>query len=86
MNDQENQLDVMHKELLRLKEELISINKKTGALERVLKMREEILNIGWQYIVNNYHPDVNTSDPAANELFKMYRFVYNDMRNKLLAK
>lgn len=86
MNEQVNQLDVMHKELQRLKEELISINKKTGALEKVLKMREEILNIGWQNIVNNYHPDVNTSDPAANELFKMYRFVYNDMRNKLISK
>jgi|LSQX01.3.fsa_nt_gb hypothetical protein len=85
MSNKEDNLDVMLKELMKLKKELTSINKRTGALEKVLKMREEILKLGWKQIVENYHPDINTSDPAANELFKMYRFVYDDMQKKLLA-
>jgi DnaJ-class molecular chaperone len=47
-------------------------------------MREEILKVGWKGIMEKYHPDVNTQDPAANELFKMYKYVYEDMKKKLM--
>lgn len=85
MSSKEKSLETMLNELNSLKEELISINKQTGALDRVLKMRDEILKFGWKYIVDTYHPDINTDDLAANELFKMYRFVYEDMRKKLMV-
>lgn len=85
MDGKEDQLQIMLNELTRLKNELNSINKKTGAIERAIKMREEILNFGWQHVVKNYHPDVNISDPAANELFRMYKYIYDDMKRKFLA-
>ncbi|HOV26231.1 MAG TPA: hypothetical protein PK566_07730 [Pseudobacteroides sp.] len=78
------ELNLMLEKLTKLRDQLIKLNEKTGALERARSMREEILKVGWKGIMEKYHPDVNTQDPAANELFKMYKYVYEDMKKKLM--
>lgn len=77
-------LNLMLEKLTKLRDQLVKLNEKTGALERARGMREEILKMGWKGIMEKYHPDVNTEDPAANELFKMYKFVYEDMKKKMM--
>ncbi|MDP4179972.1 MAG: hypothetical protein Q8942_02645 [Bacillota bacterium] len=81
MGDEE--LNLMLEKLTRLRDELVKLNEKTGALDRARGMREEIMRIGWKGILEKYHPDVNTEDPAANELFKMYKYVYEDMKKRV---
>jgi len=78
------ELNLMLEKLTKLRDQLAKLNEKTGALDRARGMREEILKVGWKGIMEKYHPDVNTQDPAANELFKMYKFVYEDMKKKLM--
>ncbi len=85
MSGNEDYFEIIMEKLSKVRDELVSINEKTGALKKVVAIREEILKIGWNGIVNRYHPDVNTEDPAANELFNMYKFIYEDMKNRLLA-
>lgn len=64
-----------------LRDQLVELNKVTGANDRATEMRKEILALGWNYILNRYHPDVN-HELGAYELFKMYKFVYEDMKKK----
>ncbi len=78
------ELNLMLEKLTKLRDQLVKLNEKTGALDRAKGMREEILKVGWKGIMEKYHPDVNTEDPAANELFKMYKFVYEDMKKKMM--
>lgn len=65
-----------------LRDKLIEINNQTGGTSRSSAMRKEILTLGWEFILRKYHPDVNTEDPAAYELFQMYKFIYDDMKKK----
>jgi len=78
------ELNYMLEKLTKLKDELVKLNEKTGASERARMMREDILKFGWNGVLQKYHPDVNADDPAANELFKMYKFVYEDMKKRVL--
>lgn len=78
------ELNLMLEKLTKLRDQLVKLNEKTGALDRARGMREEILKVGWKGIMEKYHPDVNTGDPAANELFKMYKFIYEDMKKKMM--
>ncbi|TYQ16659.1 UNVERIFIED_CONTAM: hypothetical protein Cloal_3226 [Acetivibrio alkalicellulosi] len=86
MSNKDNSLDSMMGELLRIKNEIINLSKKTGTFERVTKIKEEILENGWQNILQKYHPDINIDDPASNELFQLYKYVYTDMKKKLILK
>lgn len=54
-------------------------NESIGYLGRFSAMKEEIRNIGWSGVCAKYHPDVNIGDPAAYELFQLYRFAYDNM-------
>lgn len=83
MSSKDEYLDIILNKLSMVKQELVSINEKSGALQRVQQMRDEILSMGWQGIVDKYHPDVNIDDPASKELFRMYKFVYEDMKKRL---
>lgn len=85
MSSNEENLKIILERLTKLKDELVNINERTGAAKRAQGMREEILKIGWNGVVKKYHPDINTEDPAANELFCMYKFVYEDMKNKMIV-
>ena len=62
-----------------IKGKLIEVNKMTGALAQYESMKQEIKNIGWSGVCAKYHPDINMGDPAAYELFAMYRFVYDNI-------
>jgi DnaJ-class molecular chaperone len=84
MENENRDLKIILEKLTKLRDELININEKSGATKRVQQMREEILKIGWQGVMKKYHPDVNTSESAANELFSMYKFVYEDMKKKIV--
>lgn len=80
MSNEEEKLILSQLEELR--DKLIEVNKNLGGMARADAMRREIKDLGWDFILNRYHPDVNTEDPAACELFKMYKFIYDDMQKK----
>lgn len=82
----EEGLDMILEKLLELKAQLTVLNEKTGAYKRMYAMKDEINEIGWQGVVEKYHPDVNLEDPAAHPLFEMYRYVYNDMVKNMEIK
>lgn len=74
--------DKMLEELKKIESQLIEINNITGTTQRVNQMKKEISENGWNAICNKYHPDINYKDSACNELFAMYKYVYEDMKNK----
>ena len=80
MNNED--LKLILSKLENLRDQLIGINEQTGGATRASAMRKEILTLGWEFILNRYHPDVNTEEPAAYELFQMYKFIYEDMKKK----
>lgn len=86
MGNEEINYDEVLKRLTEIEDQLIKVNRMTGALDRANAMRNEIMSKGWNYIVEKYHPDVNTTDPAANELYAMYKFVYETMWKRLEVK
>ncbi|MCX7747667.1 MAG: J domain-containing protein [Clostridia bacterium] len=48
------------------------------------EIQEEILKIGWQGVLEKYHPDANCDDPGASETFKLYRHIYEDMKKRII--
>jgi len=65
-----------------IKDKLTEVNKMTGALAQYESMKQELKGIGWSGVCAKYHPDINVGDPAAYELFAMYRFVYDTMNKE----
>lgn len=65
-----------------IKDKLTEVNKMTGALAQYESMKQEIKSIGWSGVCAKYHPDINVGDPAAYELFAMYRFVYDTINRE----
>lgn len=46
------------------------------------QMQSEILRIGWLGVAKKYHPDVNPDKPLTEEKFKVYRAIYEHMKDK----
>lgn len=69
-------------ELEKTRDLLISMNTKNGNLARYSAIKQEIKELGWSGICSKYHPDVNIDDPAAHELFQLYKYVYSTMSIK----
>lgn len=46
------------------------------------QMQTEILRIGWLGVAKKYHPDINPDEPHTEEKFKVYRAVYEYMKEK----
>jgi hypothetical protein len=67
------------KRLEGIRDTLAKANESTGYLARFNAIKEEIKAIGWSGVCAKYHPDDNTDDPAAYELFALYRFAYDSM-------
>jgi hypothetical protein len=67
------------KRLEDIRDTLKSANERFGYLARFSAMKTEIKQIGWSGICAKYHPEVNIGDPAAYELFLLYKFVYDNM-------
>lgn len=57
-------------------------NEENGNISRYNSMRKEIETLGWDGILRQYHPDINVQDPAAVELFDLYRYVYQTMQSE----
>lgn len=66
-------------ELEKTRDLLKRVNTRNGNLERYSAIKKEIQELGWSGICAKYHPDVNIDDPAALELFQLYKFVYSTM-------
>jgi hypothetical protein len=70
------------KSLVTLQNKLIETNQKLGYIPKYKAMRKEIKDLGWAGICAKYHPDINIKDPAAFELFQLYKFVYFSMQKE----
>jgi hypothetical protein len=71
--------NVLLNRLKQVRADLTEMNTLNGNLFRVHAIKREISSEGWEGICKKYHPDANTEDPAAFELFRLYRFVYENM-------
>ncbi len=78
----EDPLESILSDLEHIRDMLTEVNTQLGCFERYRLMREEIAAVGWGGILNRYHPDINVDDPAAAELFALYRFVYEQMQSE----
>lgn len=67
------------KSLEDIRAKLMEINRLCGYTERFCAMKREIAEDGWAKTLVRYHPDVNMDDPAAHELFALYKFVHDSM-------
>ena len=43
----------------------------------------EILTIGWNGVLEKYHPDFNIDDPDAENIFKLYKHVFENMKERV---
>ncbi len=59
--------------------------KQEEILKQYNKIQEEILKIGWQGIIDKYHPDSNVDHNDSYDLFKLYKLVYLEMKKKLIS-
>lgn len=84
MENNQDKLQEMYEKALFIRDKIVTINEQNGTIERVQKMQKEILMIGWDGIQKKYHPDANLEEKAAPELFKMYKYIYENMKQKLL--
>ena len=64
----------------------MELEKNKELIAKFNDVQEEILKIGWQGILERYHPDVNCDEPDTQEIFKMYRAIYQNMKGRLIAQ
>lgn len=50
------------------------------------EIQEEILKIGWNGIIEKYHPDMNCDDAEAAKTFKMYKSIYENMKKRIIVE
>jgi len=77
-----NNLNKIIKELKSIESNLEKVLELSGTNQRVREMKKEILELGWNGIYSKYHPEINIHDSARNELFAMYKYVYELMQEK----
>ena len=81
---EKKRLEEVIKNLEEIRNKLEKINQLKNNLNRVYAMQKEIESDGWSRVCQKYHPDMNIDDPAAFEVFELYRFVYSLMNKKML--
>lgn len=52
-------------------------------VDRFNEIQNEILLIGWNGILRDYHPDVNIDNPEAFKVFQLYKEIYENMKKRL---
>jgi hypothetical protein len=78
-----NEFEGLHSDLISIRDKLVQANRESGLLDKVYSTKQEIIELGWNGIVDKYHPDTNIDEVASKELFAMYKFVYETMiKNK----
>ncbi|AUG57365.1 MAG TPA: hypothetical protein DCE02_04635 [Ruminiclostridium sp.] len=55
-------------------------------ITRFNEIQEEILRIGWNGIIQKYHPDMNCDNPNSAKLFKMYKCIYENMKKRVFVE
>lgn len=78
----EQQLESILQDLEHIRDMLTEVNTQFGYLSRYRAIREEIRETGWGGICAKYHPDINIDEPAAIELFELYRYIYDTMQSE----
>jgi shikimate kinase len=58
-------------------------NTKRKIISKLNEVQEEILIIGWDGIMQKYHPDANLDDPEASNIFKLYKHIYQSMKQRI---
>lgn len=67
------------KRLEDIRDKLAVANERLGYMARFNAIKQEIRELGWTGVCTKYHPDINIGDPAAHEVFQLYKFVYANM-------
>lgn len=60
-----------------------NIEKKKKILSKLNEIQTEILTLGWNGIIKKYHPEYNMDNPEAENIFKLYKQVYENMKKRV---
>jgi len=63
-----------------------SAEDKQKLISKFNEIQEEILKIGWNGIIEKYHPDMNCDDVDPLKTFKLYKSVYENMRKRMIVR
>ncbi len=63
-----------------------SAQNKQKLITKFNEIQGEILKIGWNGILDKYHPDINCDDVDAAKTFKMYKSIYENMKKRMIVK
>ena len=55
-------------------------------LEELNNIQEEILKVGWRGVAKKYHSDLVPGNPGSEDVFKLYRCIYENMKDRLMVK
>jgi DnaJ-class molecular chaperone len=55
-----------------------------NVIRKLNDIQEEILRIGWNGILEKYHPDMNLDNAEAENVFRLYKHVYENMKKRVL--
>jgi hypothetical protein len=62
---------------------MINNQKRKKIIKKLNEIQAEILLVGWNGIIEKYHPDFNIDDEDANNVFKLYKHVYENMKQRV---
>lgn len=58
--------------------------KRERIIKKLNEIQAEILLVGWNGIIDKYHPDFNLDDSDAVNVFVLYKHVYENMKQRIL--
>lgn len=62
-----------------------SAKRSSRLISKFNEIQEEILKIGWNGIIQKYHPDMNCDDEDSAKTFKMYKSIYENMKKRIIV-
>lgn len=57
--------------------------KRERIIKKLNEIQAEILLLGWNGIIEKYHPDFNLDDSDAGNVFALYKHVYENMKLRI---
>ena len=63
-----------------------SVQRNKKLITKFNQIQEEILKIGWNGIIQKYHPDMNCDEPESEKTFKMYKSIYENMKKRIIVE
>lgn len=57
--------------------------KKKKIIQKLNELQIEILTLGWNGILEKYHPENNIENPDAENIFKLYKQVFENMKKRV---